>query len=89
MYDEGLSKYSIALYEVQEASGEDMLDKLDDVREVYKDKTFLMALSHPKIRPEQKHALIKKCLATHCPSPCLICSTSWPITAARIAWYAF
>lgn len=69
MYNEGLSKYSIALYEVQEASGEDMLDKLEDVREVYKDETFLAALSHPKIRPEEKHALIKKVFGDTLPEP--------------------
>ncbi len=69
MYDEGLSKYSIALYEVQKASGDDLLDYLDDVREAYKDKAFLTALSHPKLRPEQKHALIKKVFGDTLPEP--------------------
>ena len=60
MYDEGLSKYSIALYDVAKESGDFMLDKLDEVREAYKDPELLLAMSHPKLRPEARRAILKE-----------------------------
>ena len=60
MYDEGLSKYSIALYDVAKESGDFMLDKLDEVREAYKDPALMHAMSHPKLRPEARHAILKE-----------------------------
>ncbi len=69
MFDEGLSKYSIALYEVAKASGDFMLDALDDVYAVYEDEDFLRALSHPKLRPEEKHNLIKSVFGERLPEP--------------------
>ena len=60
MYDEGLSKYSIALYDVAKESGDFMLDKLDEVREAYKDPALMHAMSHPKLRPEARRAILKE-----------------------------
>lgn len=60
MYDEGLSKYSIALYDVAKESGDFMLDKLDEVREAYKDPALMRAMSHPKLRPEARRAILKE-----------------------------
>ena len=60
MYDEGLSKYSIALYDVAKESGDFMLDKLDEVREAYKDPALIRAMSHPKLRPEARRAILKE-----------------------------
>lgn len=69
MYDEGLSKYAIALYEVAKESGDFMLDKLDDVRAVYKDPALLRAMSHPKLRSEARCAILKEVFGDDLPEP--------------------
>lgn len=71
MYDEGLSKYSIALYDVAKESGDFMLDKLDEVREAYKDPALMHAMAHPKLRPEARRAVIKGVFGDDLPEPLL------------------
>ena len=71
MYDEGLSKYSIALYDVAKESGDFMLDKLDEVRKAYKDPELLLAMSHPKLRPEARRAILKEVFGDDLPEPLL------------------
>lgn len=71
MYDAGLSKYSIALYDVAKESDDFMLDKLEEVRKAYKDPELLLAMSHPKLRPEARRAVIKGVFGDDLPEPLL------------------
>ena len=71
MYDAGLSKYSIALYDVAKDTGDFMLDKLEEVRRAYKDPELLLAMSHPKLRPEARRAVIKGVFGDDLPEPLL------------------
>ena len=71
MYDAGLSKYSIALYDVAKESDDFMLDKLEEVRGAYKDPELLLARSHPKLRPEARRAVIKGVFGDDLPEPLL------------------
>ena len=71
MYDEGLSKYSIALYDVAKESGDFMLDKLDEVREAYKDPALMHAMAHPKLRREARRAILKEVFGDDLPEPLL------------------
>lgn len=59
MFDEAITKYSVALYEVALEQDDFMLDDLDTIRTAYENGDLQLALMHPRISNERKREIIE------------------------------
>ncbi len=59
MFDEAITKYSVALYEVALEQDDFMLDDLDTVRAAYENSDLKLALMHPRIGNPKKREIIE------------------------------
>ncbi|MDD7363220.1 MAG: ATP synthase F1 subunit delta [Peptoniphilus sp.] len=67
MFDEAITKYSVALYEVALERDDLMLDSVEAVRSAYESGDLMAALMHPRIDAEKKHRIIENLFAKDIP----------------------
>lgn len=67
MFDEVITKYSVALYEVALEKGDFMLDSVELVRGSFKNRDLVVALMHPELDEEEKHEIIDRVFAKDLP----------------------
>lgn len=67
MFDEAITKYSIALYEVASERDDFMLEDVEAVREAYENDDLSSALMHPRLEIEEKHKIIERLFAEEIP----------------------
>ena len=71
MFDEAITKYSVALYEVALERDDFMLDDLDTIRTAYENGDLRLALMHPRISNERKREIIEGIFAKDIPATLL------------------
>lgn len=71
MFDEAITKYSVALYEVALEQDDFMLDDLDTIRAAYENSDLKLALMHPRIGNEKKREIIEGIFAKDIPATLL------------------